>query len=185
MTRYVIGPGSSWCPALLLLTALAGRVSLAYRSADGEGARGETSGASCGCARRAQIAAWVAERRLGRGAGSVVHLTYAPGRTGAVGETAESPAVHPIAPEAWPLVASRHDPRHQAGPLCGGPRTRCPQIAAPLDPPLAAARRESPARSPATARGEGHPRQAARRVAGADPAGPTRPRPRFCPPPSP
>src|SRR5215510_11303951 len=79
--------------------------------------------------------------------------------------------VHPIAARRWPPVASRHVPRHQVGPLCGGRHTRCPQIAAPLDPQLAAAQPEPPARSPATGRGDGHAGSAARRIEGADTTG--------------
>src|SRR5439155_8263262 len=75
-------------------------------------------------------------------------------RPGTIGGFA---VVHPIAARRWPLLMSRHVTRHQAGPLCGGWHTGCSQIAAALDPQLAAARPEPPARSPAAARGGGRP----------------------------
>jgi len=88
------------------------------------------------------------------------------------GWTVDLPVVHPIAAPGEAVLASRYVIRHQAGSPYGGRCAHCRQIATPPGARLAAARLEPPGRSPAAARGGGQARSAARRVDGADPAGP-------------
>jgi hypothetical protein len=121
----------------------------------------------------AQIAARVPGHRLGGGAARQLTLGKHRRGTARPEKTGKLPVVHPIASEAWPLIASRHVSRHHAGPPRGGRPARR-QITAALDSLLAAARREPLAWSLAAARRERQARNAARRVEGADPAGPAR-----------
>src|SRR5262249_53120540 len=104
---------------------------------------------------------------------SVVRPTDPPGRAPRPWADGRFAVVHPMAARRGPVITSRHVTRHEPGRLGGRP-TRCPQTATGLAPPLAAARPGPPARSPAAARGAGQAGSAARRVKGADTAGPAR-----------